>query len=390
MNRQLNTIAAGLAVAALAAGCSKYGVGADAEGKDFSPYALAAAESSGYVPPAGGAGGELHLYNWSDYIAPDVVVGFEKAMGVRIVVDTFNSDEAMYAKLKAGGTGYDILFPSSYQIATMAREKMIIPLDHARIPNVKANFAQDFAGQILDPEFRYNVPYIVTYTGFAYRKDKIPEGADVNSWSILSNPAIAGRVTLLDDIREVIGAGLMALGHSINSTDPAEIEAAVGQVLKWRAGVRKFDAESYKTEVADGSTWLGHGYSSDATQVICGDEDEGAEPRPDIGFALPKEGFTIAFDEMVIAADSKRPELAYAFVNYLYVPEVAAANMDYVCGASPVAGGIELLDEDYRDLIVPSAEVLAAGQVLKGFEDRPDVMELYNRAWDRIKATDAD
>ena len=389
MNRKLNLVAAGLAAAALATGCSKSGDDAAAGGNDLSAYALAAAEASGYRPPEGGAGGELHLYNWSDYIAPDVIAGFEKAMGVKVVVDTFDSNEAMYAKLKAGGTGYDVLFPSSYQIATMAREKMILALDHSKLPNVKANFAKEFAGQILDPEFKYSVPYVVTYTGFAYRKDKVPEGADVNSWSVLSNPALAGRVTLLDDIREVIGAGLMSLGHSINSTDPAEIDAAVAQVLKWRANVRKFDAESYKTEVADGSSWLGHGYSSDTTQIIVGDEDEGMEPRDDIGFALPKEGFTIAFDEMVVAADSKRVDLAYAFINYIYVPEVAAANMDFVCGASPVAGGIALLDEDYRNLIVPGAEVLKAGQVLKGFDDRPEVMELYNKAWDRIKATEA-
>ena len=228
----------------------------------------------------------------------------------------------------------------------------------------------------------------MTYTGFCYLKDKIPEGADVGSWAILGDAALKGRMTLLDDIREVIGAGLMYLGYSLNTDDPAEIDAAVEQVLKWRANIRKFDGESYKTEVPSGATWLGHGYSIDSTQIIVGDEDEGMDPREDIGFSLPREGFSVAFDEMVIAADAKRPDLAYAFINYIYTPEVAAANMDYICGPNPVAGGIALLDEDYRNLIILDAETLAKGQVIKGFDDRPEVMELYNKAWDRIKATE--
>ncbi|MGI6495876.1 MAG: polyamine ABC transporter substrate-binding protein [Kiritimatiellia bacterium] len=373
------------ATALLLAGCARQG--GTEPGTDLSAQALAAAEASGFHPPDGGDGGTLHIYTWCDYIAPEILQGFEKGLGVTVVIDTFDSNEAMYAKLKAGGTGYDLITPTSYQIAAMAKEGMIDALDHARIPNVRANFAPSFAGQILDPSFEYNVPYVVTYTGFAYVKDKIPEGADPASWAILGNPALRGRISLLDDIREVIGAGLMYLGYSMNSTDPAEIDAAVEQILQWRVNVRKFDGESYKTEVPSGATWLGHGYSSDTTQVIVGDEESGVPPRDDIGFALPAEGYCIAFDELVVASNASRKDLAYAFINYLYDPEVAAANMNYVCGLSPVAGGIELLDPDYRELIVLDEATLANGQVIKGFEDQPEVMDLYNKAWDRIKAS---
>jgi len=332
---------------------------------------------------------ELHIYTWCDYIAPEVIQGFEAKHGCRVVVDTFDSNEAMYAKLKAGGTGYDLITPSSYQIATMAKEGMIAKLDHTKMPNVRKNFDKSFTFQILDPTFTYNVPYCVTYTGFAYDKKKMPEGADVASWAILGNPALKGRISLLDDIREVIGGGLMYLGHSVNSTDPKEINAAVEQVLKWRANVRKFDGESYKTEVPAGSTWLGHGYSTDTTQVIVGDEEAGAPARDDIGFALPKEGFSIAFDEFVLAADAPQPGLAYAFIDYVYEGENAKINMEYICGPTPVKPGIEALDEDYRNLIVLKPDQLKNGQVIGGFGDKPEVMELYNKAWDRIKATEA-
>ena len=385
---KLKFVAAALASAALVAGCSKSET-AESEGTDLTAQALAAAEASGFRPPDGGDGGELHIYTWSDYIATDVIDSFEKALGVKVIVDTFDSNEAMYAKLKAGGTGYDIIMPSSYQIGLMAKEGMIIPLDAAKIPNVRKNFDPAFKSQILDPSFKYNVPYAVTYTGFMYQKGKVPAGADVHSWAILGNPAMRGRISLLDDIREVIGAGLMYLGHSINSTDPKEIDAAVAQILKWRENIRKFDAESYKTEVPSGATWLGHGYSTDTTQVIVGDEESGAPARDDLGFALPKEGYTIAFDEMVIATDAKRKDLAYAFINYIYDGAVAKVNMEYICGPNPVKPGIDALEEDYRKLIVLDEATLKRGQVLKGFDDQPAVMELYNKAWDRIKATEA-
>lgn len=387
--RKLTMTCATLASSAMIIGCSQSSNEIEAEESSLIANAKAAAEASGYRPPDDSDGGVLHIYTWSDYIAPEVLESFEKALDVTVKVDTFDSNEAMYAKLKAGGTGYDIIMPSSYQIGMMAKEGMILKLDHAKIPNVRNNFDKSFTNQILDPNFTYNVPYAVTYTGFMYLKNKIPEGVDVNSWSILNTAALKGRISLLDDIREVIGAGLMSLGYSINSTDPKQIEAAVQQVLKWRSNIRKFDAESYKTEVPSGAIWLGHGYSTDTTQVIVGDEEAGAPARDDIGFALPKEGYTIAFDEMVIASAARRKDLAYAFINYIYDGDVAKVNMEYICGPNPVKPGIDKLDPEYRDVIILAPEQLKQGQVLRNFDDQPEVQEIYNRAWDKIKATEA-
>ena len=386
MMKMFKMVVAASSAVLLAAGCAESG---GEDNVDLTAQALEAAKASGFVPSEGGDGGTLHIYTWSDYISPDVLESFEKALGVKVAIDTFDSNEAMYAKLKAGGTGYDLIMPSSYQIKTMAREGMIDKLDHSRMPNVMKNFDKSFATQILDNGCTYSAPYAVTYTGFAYAKDKIPEGAEVDSWSILGNEALKGRISLLDDMREVIGSGLMYLGYSINSENPAEIDAAVEQILKWRANVRKFDSESYKTEVASGATWLGHGYSTDITQVIIGDDESGAPARDDIGFALPKEGFAIAFDEMVVASGARRKDLAYAFINYIYDGDVAAVNMDYICGPNPVRPGIEQLDEDYRSLIILDAQTLRYGQILTSFDDKPEVQALYNKAWDRIKATES-
>ncbi len=388
MKNPLTKFTTALAIAAaVLCGCSKESDEAAAKAENNAIQALAE-----YAKSAAAAriepGGELHIYTWSDYIAPEVIQGFEQAFGCKVVIDTFDSNEAMYAKLKAGGTGYDLITPSSYLVTQMAKEGMISELDHAKLPNVKRNFDPAFKSQILDATFKYNVPYSVTYTGLMYLKDKIPQGADVNSWKILENPAFKGRVSFLDDIREVIGAGLMANGFNVNSTNPKEINQAVATILKWKANLRKFDGEAYKTEVASAALYLGHGYSTDATQVIVGDEDEGLEPRPDIGFALPKEGFSIAFDEMVLAKKARRVDLAYAFINYIYLGEVAKVNMEYIGGPNPVKPAIALLDADYRAQIIPGADVLKYGQVLRGFDDQPAVMELYNKAWDRVKAAE--
>ena len=376
--------------AVLCTGCSDSAKDQKAEAVAGSKSEAQAAEAEKPVSKLADAiGGELHIYTWSDYIAPELIEKFETLQDCKVVIDTFDSNEAMYAKIKAGGAGYDILMPSSYLVATMAREGLIVKLDHAKMPNVKKNFDSSFATQIIDPTFEYNVPYAVTYTGFCYDRTKIPEDVDVRTWKVLENPAFRGKVTLLDDMREVIGAGLMSLGYPLNSKNPAEIEAAVAQVLKWKANVRKFDAESYKTEVPAGATWIGHGYSTDTTQVINGDEEAGVAPCERIGFALPMEGYSIAFDEMVISAKAPNPALAYAFIDFLYEGTNAAANMDYIQGPNPVKPAIEALDEELRDQIILDEETIKAGQVILPIDDDPVAMELYTKAWDKIKATSA-
>ena len=346
---------------------------------------------------AGCAGGgsqdateSLRIYTWSDYISPHVLQGFEAKFGVRVVVDTFDSNETMYARLKSGAAGgYDIIMPSSYQIDTMAREGMIDALDHAQLPNVRKNFDPSFAGQILDPSFTYSVPYAVTYTGFAYLKDKIPEGADVASWSLLGNEAFRGRITLLDDMREVIGGALVYLGYSANSKNPEDVAAAVRQVLLWRENVRTFDATDYKTGIADGAIWIAQGYSTDIAQMIAGGCDKEASGRSDIGFALPREGFVIAFDEMVVCSGSRHKDIAHAFIDYMYNADVAAANMRYVRGPMPVAPAMEMLDDECRALVVLDDATLKNGQVLRSFDEYPEVQALYLSAWNQIKATES-
>ena len=334
----------------------------------------------GLVAGCGPSKPELHIYTWTDYIAPDVIKQFEEANNCRIVVDTFDSNEAMYAKLQAGSTGYDIIMPTSYQIPLMVKNNMLQKLDHAKLPNVRKNFDKNYVNCILDPTFTYNVPYAVTYTGFAYRKDKIGN-APIDSWKVFGTAALKGRMSLLADMRETIGGGLKSLGYSLNSTNAEQIAKAVDVVLGWKKNIAKFDNEQYKTAVASGEFFVGHGYSSDTIQIMLDDEN--------VGFALPKEGFVIACDEMVIASDSKMVELAHKFIDFCYDPDVAAANMTEVCAPMPVKPAFPKLEESLRKLVVLDAETLQRGEVLKGFDEGSATHQLYVKAWDKIKATDA-
>lgn len=320
----------------------------------------------------------LHLYTWSDYIDPEIVSAFEASHQCRVKIDTFDSNETMYAKMLAGSGRYDVIFPSSYQIKLMAQRNMLLPLDKSKLPNVAANFADSYKSVILNPEMTYNVPYAVTFTGIAYRKDKVSD-PDI-SWTIIDNPAYKGRISLLNDFRETIGAALKSLGYSLNSTNPDELKKAGKVVIRWKKNIAKFDNEQYKTGIASGEFTLGHGYSGDIAQVMLEDPEK-------IGFAFPKEGFTAACDEMVIPKDAREVELAHAFINFLYDPDTASKNIQYICAAMPNKAALEKLPEAYRKnpAILPSAEILSRAEVLK---DLGDANALYSKTWDTIKATE--
>ncbi|MBR4654282.1 MAG: spermidine/putrescine ABC transporter substrate-binding protein [Kiritimatiellae bacterium] len=320
----------------------------------------------------------LRICTWNDYIDGGVVRQFEEQNGCRVEMKTFESNEEMYDKLKAGGSGYDIVTPSSYMIPLLEKEKLIQPLDHAKMPNVRKNFDRSFAEEILDPSFTYNAPYMVTYTGLVYRKDKLPKGLSADTWDVLDSSALGGRASLLDDMRETIGAALKSQGCSLNTARQEEIDKAVVVVLKWRKNAPVLDNAQYKESVASGEWLVGHGYSSDAIQMMLKD--------PNVGFALPKEGFTIAFDEMVIPADAPQPDLAHKFINFVYTPEVAKANIEGVCATMPVKGAIESLEPKLRRLVEVDADTFRRGEVLLNIDDSPAVRDMYLKAWERIKA----
>lgn len=327
----------------------------------------------------------LRLYTWLEYTSPDVIAMFEEKYDCTIEVTLFDNNEEMISKLREDGCGgYDIIVPSTYVIQQMSKEGMIVPIDHKRCPSVKKNFHPGFARVIEeDPEMQYGVPYATSGTGLFCATNCIPRGVDFASWAVFGNPAFTGRISLLNDMREVIGAALMYQGHSLNSTNEAEIIAAGEQIKQWIPNVHHWDCEDYKFEVPAERIWVGQGYDQCAVQAIFGDGE--IPPQRNVAFVYPKEGYSFSCTELVISSGCWNDDLAYAFIEFLYSdPNVAKLNMEYITSAMPVAPAIEALDPEFKKFLIPSSEVLNKGQLLLGFPDRPDIQSLYERVWDMI------
>ncbi len=316
----------------------------------------------------------LHLYTWADYVKPELLQRFEAEHGCRVVVDTFDSNEAMFAKLKAGAGGYDVITPSSYMVSVMHGQGMLRELDHARLPNL-ANVDRDYLAVALDRDMRHSVPYMLTTSGLAYLQSRV--AGFEPTWAMLDRPDLAGRMTMLDDMRETLGAALKFLGFSLNTTDPAQLDQARDVVIRWKRNLAKLENEQYKTGLASGEFVLVHGYSGDIFQVQAENDD--------IVFAVPREGTSIACDDLVIPTGAAQVELAHAFVNFLHDPQVAAENTDFIQYLCPNSASYPLLSEEIRSnpAIFLDPALRARCEVIS---DLGEGNALYSRVWDQVKA----
>ena len=352
-------------------------------------FFLALSASALLLAGCGAPKEKLHIFTWSEYIDPEVVAQFERENNCRVVIDIFDSNEAMLAKIQAGTTGYDVLFPSSYMVEQLGRDGIIVPLDKSKLPNI-ANIDSRYLRCALDADMTYGVPYMVTYTGIAWRDDKLSTPPEA-SWNVFANrPDLVGRMTLLGDMRETLGAALLYNGFSLNSTNEKELETARDTVIRWKRNIAKFENEQYKTGIASGEFMLVHGYSGDIGQVQIDDEGNLAPDLNHVQFFLPKEGFSISCDEMVIPTSAPNPELAYKFINFLHDGDVAARNEKYTTYWCPNTAAIEILKEtDPETLenktIFPSSENLERGMVIG---DLGENLALYTRMWDQILASE--
>ncbi|HPB55248.1 MAG TPA: spermidine/putrescine ABC transporter substrate-binding protein, partial [Candidatus Aminicenantes bacterium] len=281
---------------------------------------------------------ELNVYTWADYFKPELIERFERENNCRIVIDTFDSNEAMYAKLKAGAKGYDLVTPSSYMVSLMDQQGMVRKIRPELIPNRK-NIDPEFLKITIDKSMDHSVPYMITVTGIAYLKSRV---ADVRpTWALFDRQDLKGRMTMFNDMRETLGAALKSLGYSLNSHNPEELDKAKEVVLRWRKNLAKFENEQYKSGLASGEFLLVHGYSGDILQV--------QKENPDIAFTIPEEGTAISCDDLVIPLGAAQEELAHKFINFLLDAKVAAENTEFVGYLCPNRLSYELLPREMRE-----------------------------------------
>jgi len=342
-------------------------------------------------------GGEekvLNVYNYSDYIAEDTIPNFEKATGIKVTYDVFDSDEMVETKLLTGNSGYDIVVPTLNFFGRQIQAGVFLPLDKSKIPNL-ANLDPDVMSRIAtqDPENKYGVPYMIGTTGIGYNVEKLKErfGGSTeiaSSWDLVFKPENISRmkdcgVTILDTPADMIPIALHYLGEDPRSNDPAAIQKAADLLKSIRPYVQNFHSSQYVGSLANGSTCLVVGWSGDIIQAR--DRAEEAENGVEVAYSIPKEGAPQWFDMLAIPKDAKHPEAAYAFINYLLQPEVAAANTNFIQYANPVTAATPLVDEDIREdqTIYPPADV--AAKMVTYSINTPEVDKLYTRLWTEIK-----
>ncbi len=315
----------------------------------------------------------LYVFTWADYLSENAASAFEKEHNCTLKIDTFDSNEAMIAKLESGATGYDVIVPSSYAVKELEAKGLLQPLDHAKLPNLK-NIDQGYLGQALDQKMNISVPYMMAPTCVAYLKSKI-EGAQP-SWNLFSRSEIKGRATMLDDMREVLGAALLSLGYSLNSTDETELSAAAELAIQWKANLAKYESEQYKAGIASGEFHLVHGYAGELLAV--------SDENSDIQVLIPEEGAPFSCDDLCIPKAAKNTELAHAFINHLCDAEIAAENMQWICYRAPNSAAYSMLPEDFRssEILFPPDELFKKCSPISYLGEK---LQVWVSTWEKVK-----
>ena len=316
----------------------------------------------------------LNVYNWGDYLDESVIRDFEKKYNIKVNYDTFSTNEDMYVKLKAGGTDYDVVFPSDYIIERMINEDMLHKLDFDNIPNYK--YIEDhFKNLEYDPQNEYSVPYFWGTVGIIYNKTIVDEPVD--SWRILWDPKYEKEILMMDSQRDSIGVALKMLGYDLNTRDLDELEEAKQALIEQKPLVLAYVGDDVKDKMIAGEAALAVIYSGEAFYM--------KQENPDLEYVIPQEGSNFWVDAMVIPKTSKHKKEAELFINFMCDPEVAYKNAIYVGYSSPHSEVKKMLDPDFLNdpAAYPDMEELVN---LEFFKDLGDYLSVYDRIWTEVKA----
>ncbi|BCL77260.1 polyamine transporter PotD [Jeongeupia sp. HS-3] len=323
----------------------------------------------------------MHLFNWNNAVSRDTIKRFEAQCQCQVQETYYGSMEEALAKLTAGAKGFDVIGPSNYGIPPLAKLGLLQPLDKTKLPNLK-NLNPAFANTPLDPNNRYSVPYDFTVTLVGYNADKLKSlGIDASSWAVVFDPKILaklkGKVTVLDDPREVIAAALRYNGYSANSQNPAELSKAVATIKAAKPYWAAFNSQSYIKELTLGNIWVALGYSNDLFQAK--QDAIKAKRAFKIDYTLQKEGNGMTADSFVIHKSAPRPDLALQFINFMLDGKNAAAITNNVGAGNPNAAAKPFISKEL--LAVPAINPDATQ--VKQLEQLSDLNAATRRAWNQ-------
>ncbi|MEO1523142.1 MAG: spermidine/putrescine ABC transporter substrate-binding protein [Cyanobacteria bacterium J06633_2] len=321
----------------------------------------------------------LHVYTWSGYTDDDMISGFTEETGINVIVDLYDSNESMLARMQAGGgDAYSVIYPSEYMVQEMMDLDLLLELDTSKFTSLDGLFFDQWQDPIYDPVNRHSIPYSWGTTGLLYNTTLVSPPLD--DWNYLWEYAeqLDKRMILLDDIRETMGAVLKSLGYSINSTNPDEIEQAYLRLLDIKPYLANFQSFGYEDQILGGDLWVAMSYSSEAIPVTLEDES--------LAYVVPKSGATLWTDTIVIPKSAPNVEAAYRWIDYLLRPEVAKRAVESLFFATPLRSAYDALSDELKqnENLFPPESVL---EKCEGLSPVDDATELYEQYWTEITST---
>ena len=316
----------------------------------------------------------LNVFNWSSYIAPDTVPKFESEFGVRVRYGIYESNEEMLARVMGGNSGWDIVFPTDYIVGPMLANDLLAPVRHELLPNL-AHLDSRFQQPEWDPQLQWSVPYMVTAAGIVYSRKLTPAPA---AWADLWSERLRGRITMLDDPFDVIGACLKKLGYSVNSTEPAQLKEAQAAAIAQKRLLRAYLNAEVRDQLVSGDVLAAQMWNTTAQQAM--------DSSSELAFVYPAEGYAVYPDAAAILRESKRQELAHRFIDFLLRPDIAAANALAARTTTTNAGARRLFPPEFRDnpTLYPAPDVIQRGEWARTLP--PAAQRLRDRLWTEIKS----
>ena len=321
----------------------------------------------------------INVFNWGEYIDPDLLDQFEEETGIRVNYTTVSTCEEMYAKIRSGGVSYDIVVPSDYMVSRMAEEGMLEEIDWDNVPNAQY-IDEDFRNPEYAPEGRYSVPYQWGTVAIIYNKDMVDE-EDLGGWDILWNKKYDGQILMFDNSRDAIGVALKYLGYSYNTTDEDQIREAAEMLKKQKPLVQAYVMDQIFDKMENGEAAIATYYVGDYYLMV---DELGEDSEVELGFYIPEEGSNLYVDAVCIPKGAQNKEGAEAFIDFLLRPEVMAQNTEWICYSTAESAARELLPEEMRD----NDDMYPTGDALDQFETYvnlpQNIRTLYDGLWVQI------
>jgi len=319
---------------------------------------------------------KLNFYNWDTYIGETTLDDFNQATGIEVKMDLYADNDELFAKLKGGNPGYDVIVPTNDMLERMIKANMVMTLDHSKIPNM-ANIGKPFQDAAFDPGRAHSIPYMWGTLGIGYRKSKVEEPVDSWKW-LLDSDKYAGKVSLLGDAARVIGVALKYLGYSFNSTNEAELKKAEDLLIAQKKNIKVFADDNGQDLLASGEVDMCMEWNGDIVQVMAEDDD--------LNYAVPTEGSLLWQDTMAIPTGAPHPENAHAFLNFVLDAKVGKGIAETIQYATANQAARELMDDAYKNnpAIFPPDEVIAKCE--PGLYLGEEATAARNVIWTRIQA----